>query len=601
MSSSPLTLAGRLSLDPSSWRRGLADGERQTRTFSGVVRREMGELNRFLGGTAAKMAAFGGGFALGVQIVKSAGLDKTLTQIGQTAGATRDQVRALRGEIFSMAGATGRATDDLVDGFNILVQSGLQWNESRATLDAINKTMAVTGAQADTLAGSLGVASTAFQFDLSKPKLALGLLDRMTVAGRLGNAELENLGSIFSRVGVNAKGAGFGFDQTLAFIEGLSMIERQPERLATLADSTMRLFTNARYMAAAQKASGIRFFDKASGARRDPLEILADFKKRMDKMTTDAQREGFLAKAFGNADIDTIKGLRTLLQGNSLAKINDFTKQIGEAGGTIERDLPAAISNAVDQTGRLKARLKDAADAFIQPINRVYTNVLSKALGNGNKDSGLSNGQLFGAGVGTLLGAYTLKRVAGGLLGRLLGGAGNLAGGVAIGTALEKAGAATPVFIVGAAPGVFAGGGAAGVAGDVAAGALLGKMVKIGAVRAALAGAPIGALATSGLAGAATVAAGAGAAGVAGYGAGSLLYNHAISGTELGDSIGRSIAKVLGLFGNDNARAALRAEIDVNVNDNLTTARVRGRDFQNVQSTVNTRAARTGRMMEHRS
>lgn len=598
--SSPLTLAGRLTLDPSSWRRGLADGQRQTRTFAGAVRREMGELSRFLSGTTAKLAAYGGGFALGVQFVKSAGLDKTLTQIGQTAGATQQQIRALRGEIFTMAADTGRATDDLVDGFNILVQSGLQWNESRETLKAINATMAVTGAQADTLAGSLGVASTAFQFDLSKPKLALGILDRMTVAGRLGNAELENLGSIFSRVGVNAKGAGFGFDQTLAFIEGLSMIERQPERLATLADSTMRLFTNARYMAAAQKASGIRFFDKATGDRRDPLKILADFKTKVDAMKTDAQREGFLSKAFGNADQDTIKGLRTLLSGNSLAKVNEFTQQIGEAGGTIARDLPAAISNAVDQTGRLKARLKDAADAFVQPINRVYSGVLKRALGDGTPGSGLSNGGLIGAGVGALAGGYLLKRVGGGLLGRLLGGAGSLAGGVAMGTALEKAGAATPVFIVGAAPGVFAGG-AGGVAGDVAAGAVLGRVAKIGAIRAALAGAPIGALATSGLAGAATVAGGALAAGGAGYGAGTLLYDNAIAGTQIGDAIGRSIAKMLGFLGNDEAQRALRAEIDVNVNDNLTTVRVRGRDFQNVQGSVRTTSARTGRMMEHRS
>lgn len=603
---SPLTLAGRLTLDPSSWNNGLGNAQQKTRGFAGSVRRELSELGRFLTSTGGKLATYGASFAVGAQLVKSAGLDKTLTQIGQTAGASRDQVKRLRGELFQMSGQTGRSNDDLTQGFNILVQSGLQWNESRATLGAINKTMAVTGAQAETLAGSLGVASTAFQFDLSKPKLALGILDKMTVAGRLGNAELENLGSIFSRVGVNAKGAGFGFDQTLAFIEGLSMIERQPERLATLADSTMRLFTNARYMAAAQKASGVRFFDKASGDRRDPLQILADLKKRMDAMKTDAQREGFLSKAFGNADQDTIKGLRTLLSGDSLAKVTQFTAQIGNAGGTIERDLPAAIANAVDQTGRLKARLKDAADAFAQPINAVYSKLISKALGDGGKDSGLSNAGLIGGGIGVLAGGYLIKRLLGGLAGRILGSAGSLAGGVAMGTALEKAGAATPVFVVGAAPGLFGGGGVGGVAGDAAVGAIAARVVRIGAVRAALSGAPVGALAASGAAGAATVGAGVLAAGAGGYGIGTGLYNlseRTASGRKQNEDIGRAIAKVLAFFGNDNAKEALKLDVDVNVNDNLTTARVHPRSprFANVRSAVNGRQrVYRGDIMEHR-
>lgn len=59
----------------------------------------------------------------------------------------------------------------------------------------------------------------------------------MTQAGFAGNAELEDLASIFGRVGNSAKNAGMDFTQTLAFIERLSLVERQPERLATLVDS----------------------------------------------------------------------------------------------------------------------------------------------------------------------------------------------------------------------------------------------------------------------------------------------------------------------------------------------------------------------------
>lgn len=475
---SPLTLAARLQLESQQWDRNLAKSRTATRGFVAGVKREFSDLRSFMQSTTGRLATLGAGFSFANELRRSAGMDKSLTQLGQTAGATQQQVRGLRGELFGMAADTGRNVADIQEGFNVLVQSGLNWKESRATIADINKTMAVTGAQAQTLAGSLGVASTAFDFDLSKPKEALGILDRMTVAGRQGNAELENLGSIFSRVGQNAKGAGFDFDQTLAFIEGLSMIERQPERLATLADSTLRLFTNAKYLKDAQKATGVQFFDK-SGARRDPLVVLAEMKKLMDGMKTDAQREGFLTKAFGQADLDTIKGMRTLLSGSSLSRINDFTRNIRGATGTIERDLPNAINNAVDQSGRLKARLIEAADGFAKPINNAFSRLTNWALNSKEQGgAGLSGNQLAVGGAVTLAALYAGGKGLKGVLGRLSGGAASLGTGVAMGQALDKVGAATPVFIVGAAPGVFAGAGAAGGLLDAAAGG--GKAGKAG-------------------------------------------------------------------------------------------------------------------------
>lgn len=592
MNNSSLSLAARLSLDNQRYVQGLAGAQSRTRGFASAVKNEFGELNRFLSGTTAKLASYGAGFALGAQIVKSAGMDKSLGQLALNAGAGAKQVKALRGELFQMAAETGRNVDDLQQGVGTFVAAGLKLEESLASMPAVNRTMAVTNATAETLAGTLGVASTAFKFDLSKPKTATALLDQMTVAGRKGNAELENLGGIFSRVGVNAGRAGFGFEQTLAFIEGLSLIERQPERLATLADSTLRLFTNAKYMADAQKATGVKFFE--NGSRRDPMKVLADMRGKMAGMKTDADRERFLTKAFGNADLDTIKGMSTLLQGDSLDKINQFTAEIKGASGTIERDLPAAINNAVDVSARLKARMRDAADAFAQPINALYTKLGSKALGDGGKTSGLSNAGLIGSGVGLLASAYLLKRVGGAAMGRVIGGAGSLAGGVAMGTALEKAGAATPVFIVGAAPGVLGGGGGAVL--DTATGAVLGKGARGGLLKGArgllargllAGGSSVGSLAGAGAGGAATVAGGVLVAGAAGWGVGTGIHRGLEStgwGRNFNDDLGRGISKLLAVMGNREAREALenerlsKVQLDINVNDNLTRVTTRNLD-----------------------
>lgn len=96
----------------------------------------------------------------------------------------------------------------------------------------------------------------------------------MVVAGKLGNAELEDLSAIFARVGNNARSAGLSFEGTLAFLEHLSLVEKDPERLASLADSTLRLANNQKYMEKAAKVTGVKFYD-AKGERRDLFDVFA--------------------------------------------------------------------------------------------------------------------------------------------------------------------------------------------------------------------------------------------------------------------------------------------------------------------------------------
>lgn len=87
----------------------------------------------------------------------------------------------------------------------------------------------------------------------------------MTVAGRLGNAELENLSDLFPKIGA-AAAAGMSIEQALAFTESLSKVELQPDRLGTLAESTLRVFSNKQYRDQVSKTTGISFFNKDARA-----------------------------------------------------------------------------------------------------------------------------------------------------------------------------------------------------------------------------------------------------------------------------------------------------------------------------------------------
>lgn len=392
-------------------------------------------LDQLAGRYTAGIAGLGLTYKATRAIMDSAQLDKFLARVAITGEASAQQASSLRTELYDMSRQTGRPMQDLLEGFYGLIQAGQSWSEALGTIRAINPAMAVTGASADTLASSMTVAAQAFKFDLADVKVATLVLDQMTKAGYAGNAELEDLSSIFARVGNNAKTAGLSFSQTLAFIERLSLVEKNPERLATLADSTLRLFTNNSYLKEAAKVTNVPFYN-AKGQKREAFDVLKDMRNKFRQFRTDAQRDKAFAAAFGKTDLDTQRGLRIFFDGNTIEEAESMAADIKDASGTIAKDLPTAIKNSVDQVGRLKEKLGEAADSFAQPINAAITDGISKLLAD-DKISGKE--MLVGAGAAGLAGFGALKlvakglqsaggRFAGGMAQRMAQGVGGLAG-----------------------------------------------------------------------------------------------------------------------------------------------------------------------------
>lgn len=458
---SPLTLAARLQLESRQWLQGLTQAQGGTKKFVSTVRSEFRELRGFMDSTAGTLAKLGLGFGVVNTVMGSAKTDQALTRVKQTADLSIQQVGQLRTELHRMAQDTGIVFTGLREGFDQLAAGGLTFDQALPTIEAINKSMRVTGAEATTLAGALQSAQANFGFDLTQPGKALELLDKMTVAGRAGVIEIEDLAGVFGTAASNAKAAGLTFEQTLALFEGLGTSTTK-DRVGTLVDSTLRLFTNANYMREAQKATGVQFFDKQTGSRRNPLDILTDIKAGYDKLSTDRERFAFISKAFGKADLDTIKGISQAMSSGRIGEIREIAAAVEKAAGTTQRDLPEAMANSVAQGGVLRETLATVGDQVSMPINKALAETIQKL--TGSKESGglgLDGWDLIGGGVLAAGGAYAGGRMAKGALGKILqqlgGGSVSLGAGVVAGQALQQAGAATPVYVVGAAPGLFAG------------------------------------------------------------------------------------------------------------------------------------------------
>jgi hypothetical protein len=568
--STTYTVGVQINGNSASYLRATQQAQQATRTFGAAAKAEFDKLKGFMASYQGQLAGLGLSVGL-VAVAKDAALlEKKMTQIRLTAGMTAAEQQQAEKTMYELIKKNGGAISDTVAGYNNLIQSGLKYKEAIEATKAVSLAKAVTGASEDNLSSSLTVGAANFGFDLAKAGMATKMLDQMAVAGRLGNAELENLSSIFPRVAQRAQSAGMGFETTLAFIEGLSKIERQPERLATLADSTVRLFTNANYAKDAEAATGVKFFDK-QGGRRDPILVLEDMRKGFVKLTTDAQRFQYVSKAFGKADLDTQRGLFALLNGDGLKDIRKFEQDIRSAGGTLERDLPTAIANAADQASRLKNTLSEAANDFAKPINETIANAIKYLLNSKEQGGlGLGGGAIAGGAAAGAVGVYAASRILPGVLGKLAGRTGGLAAGVAEGKALQAAAGVQPVYVTNWAE-MQGGGGGAGLlgmggaaAGGAAAVGLAAKLRNMVGVASLLGMAPVG------IAGAAATATGVGLAGAAGAGIGTGIYKYGLQGNKAGEGIGELVARFMGMLGSEEAKRS------VAINDALKNSKVGG-------------------------
>ncbi|QLJ12741.1 phage tail tape measure protein [Pseudomonas putida] len=431
-----------------SFRRLAQNGGRNLRMLKSIatgVRTEVERIKRLGGSAQGQLAGLGLGFGAATGLVGSAALDRQLIRTQQTAGMTAAQREEWREEGFRIAKQYGLGREGVDSGFNTLIASGVEYGAAKKTADAIGQGTAVTGADAAILGKAVVAGASAFNIDLNKDGAALELLQKMTVAGRLGNAELENLADLFPKIGQSAQRAGMSMAQALAFTETLSTVEMQPERLGTLADSTLRVFGVKAYQEQVTKATGVQFFDK-SGSYRDPAAVLGDLKGKYDKLTTDQERARFLGVTFKGMDQDTVRGMQIMLSGNRLDTFKEHTAEIGKAEPVFNRDLADNVNSATGTGSRVRATLSQAIDRMAQPLNKGLAEFGSYVL----DDLNLSGEQMLGAGIATGLGGYYAgrgaKAGAGALLNKFLGGPETLKN-VAVGKVLEEAAGVTSVFV----------------------------------------------------------------------------------------------------------------------------------------------------------
>ncbi|QLG90937.1 phage tail tape measure protein [Pseudomonas yamanorum] len=431
-----------------SFRRMAQNSGRSLRTLKTIamgVRQEFDRLKGLGGSMQGRLAGLGVGIGVASGVTGSARLDRQLIRTQQTAGMSGEQREEWRDDQWRLAKTYGIEREQVQSGFDTLVASGLSYDKAKTSTEAIAQSTAVTGADSGILAKALVTGASAFDIDLAKPEAALDLLQKMIVAGRLGNAELENLSSIFPKVGADSKKAGMSLAQSLSFVETLSLIELEPERLGTLAQSTLRAFTNNSYRENVTKTTGVDFFGK-KGETRNTQDVFLDLKKKYGALKTDRDRAKFMGVVFGKMDQDTQKGVNAFMTGNRLEQFASSTGDINNAKGVIEKDLADNLSSSTAVGSRMKATLGQAIDRMARPLNKGFADLGSYLL----DDLNLSGEQMLAGGAALGVGGYYAgrgaKAGAGALLNKFMGGPETLKN-IAVGKVLEEATGVTSVFV----------------------------------------------------------------------------------------------------------------------------------------------------------
>lgn len=443
-----------------SFRRMAQNSGRSLRTLKTIamgVRQEFDRIKGLGGGMQGRLAGLGVGVGVVSGVTSSAKLDRQLIRTQQTAGMSVEEREEWRGEQWRLAKTYGIEREQVQTGFDTLIASGLSYDKAKASTGAIAQATAVTGADSGILAKALITGASAFDIDLSKPNAAVDILQKMIVAGRLGNAELENLSSIFPKVGQDAKSAGMSMAQSLSFVETLSLIELEPDRLGTLAQSTLRAFNNDTYRASVTKNTDVEFFNKDKSVR-NTQDVFLDLQRKYKSLKNDKDRARFMGVVFGKMDQDTQKGVKAFLTGDRLENFAKSTGDINNAKGVIEKDLADNMSSSTAVGSRMKATLGEAIDRMAKPLNKGFADLGSYLL----DDLNLSGEQMLAGGAALGVGGYYAgrgaKAGAGALLNKFMGGPETLKN-IAVGKVLEEATGVTSVFVTNWPGGVPLGGG----------------------------------------------------------------------------------------------------------------------------------------------
>ena len=424
----------------------------------------IGQIDRAVSGTGAKLAAFGLTLSVGAAAKGVMEIDHRMTRLGISAGASAEEVSKLKQTIFD----TAQAPDIKIDAGNLLNAIDTianKTNDLRYAEDNIRNIALAIQATGESGEAIGDIFSEFRKFEYTTEQIT-SLMDDLAAQANQGSFSLADFAkqapAIFSSLNSRKIGtAPENIKKVNAALQILNAGMKNPQKAAASLETTMReLFDNPE-MRRNLLRMGIDIRDKVTKEFRDFNDIMFEIAAKSES----ARDINYLNSIFSNSALQAIRSY--VSHGE---RMYENLTDLGDTTGLLQRQSAAMADTLQSNIQNLQTAFKSFADSNLTKPLENLTELLNKLSEDPERLKKVFTG--VAAGIGAIT---AVKGVAG--ISRLVGSLLRLKGGnISLGS-LSTA-AAMPVYVTNW--GVGAGAGVPGlppVAGSAAAPSMSGGTI----------------------------------------------------------------------------------------------------------------------------
>lgn len=317
------------------------------------------------------------GLAMGAResVADFAALERKMTYVGLTAGATADATRSATLAVRKMAQMPGSpGLDKTVEGLESLVASGRSLPEAMAFLPAVTRTAVAANADITDMATTADALGSHFKIT---GKDMQGAFDTLVEGGKLGKFELKAMARYMPSLAPAAAAVGFkGAEGLKRFVAVLQTVRQGTGTVEEASASAMNIFSKMESEETAKRFQkfGINLRAEMAKARKSGKDLFETFIQLSAKALKGDMSK--LPQLF--QDMEFARGMRALLTGGDA--LRRFTAALANVDGSTMQDFSRIVGDTQDKIDQLSAsmrELKQVAGGALAPAATEFVDYLS--------------------------------------------------------------------------------------------------------------------------------------------------------------------------------------------------------------------------------
>ena len=305
--------------------------------------------------TSAQIAAVGQlttGFGMESYIRSAVSVEHRLAALGNTAGMSADDLKALDARLTAASRTTNQFKADLLTANEVLIAAGLEWQKALDITPVLGKVATATQANMGDLAQTAFALSSNLKVPVDQMQAAF---ERLTVAGQSGQFELKDMAREFAKLGASMGSLKFTGLENVSRLGAALQIARRGAGDASEAANNLQNFLAKLAAPEVQKnfkKFGIDLPRLIKGARERGLDPFLLTLKAIQKAT--GGDEFKLGEIFGDMQVQNfIKPM--------LLYTEDYKRLVGEinaANGVIEGNFGRMMNTTAERWKQFRIQLE---------------------------------------------------------------------------------------------------------------------------------------------------------------------------------------------------------------------------------------------------